>query len=476
MNLAERIKAAQTALVEKKDELVIATKALEANPDDDSLLAQVTELTGQVEKATTSIDALLKAEAALASRAQAQAEAPAVISHRQKSQDEDGVIWKMAAAKVLAHATKTPLNQVVEKHYSGNKALPAVMDYITKSQIDPAMTSVAGWAAELVQSDVQGFLDTLKTTSVAAALAARSQQLNFNGYNSITVPRRNANAAGSGRTSWVGEAGAIPLVGFNFGSAVINRFKLAAISTFSAEIAERSTPQIESILRSALTEDYSEVLDNAFLSASAAVAGVRPAGLLNNVTVGTGATGGGQDAVSGDLKAMMSKLLATRGGVRPVLVINDIDRLSLSFMTSPLGDAVYAAELATGRLAGVEVVSSANVPKGTAILIDAAALVTAFDGPMFDVSDVATVVESNADGTAPTMAGAGPGNGGAIGTAGQVPVDGGISVGGSTGASTTGYQARSLWQTYSIGLRMICPTSFTMLRPGSVQAVNTITW
>jgi HK97 family phage major capsid protein len=477
--LAERIQEAQTALVAKKDELVLATKSLEANPDDESLLHQVEELTNQVEKSTASISALTKAEAALADRAKAattEVNAPAVISARQKSADEDGIIWKMGAINLIAYAQKKTVEQVLAERYKGNNALAAAIDYVQKTAVAPAMTTVAGWAQELVQNDVRGFLDTLKTTSVAAALASRSLRLNFDGYNSITVPRRNPRAANARHEpAWVGEAGAIPLTQFSFGSAVLSRYKLAAITTFSKEIAERSTPQIESLLRAALSEAYAEVLDDALLSASAAVANVRPAGLLAGLTVGTGDATGGEDSVRADIKTMIGALMATRAGVRPVLMINDMDRLTLGMMTTALSEPLFP-ELSNGRLLSLEVVSSANVPQGTAVAVDAAAFASAFDAPMFDVSDVATVVEANADGTAPTMAGVAGSHPGAIGTIGQVPLDGGIPVGGAAGAAQAGYTARSLWQTYSLGIRMVAPTSWALLRPGSVSALNTLKW
>jgi hypothetical protein len=147
-------------------------------------------------------------------------------------------------------------------------------------------------------------------------------------------------------------------------------------------------------------------------------------------------------------------------------------------MMNPLGQRAFADEIATGRLLGVEVISSQHVPANTAILIDASTFATAFDTPMFDVSDVATVVESNANGTAPTMAATSPQAAiGAVGTAGQVPVNSGIAVAGSTGAATTGFQARSLWQTYSVGIRMVAPTSWALLRgAAAVHQTTAITW
>jgi hypothetical protein len=66
---------------------------------------------------------------------------------------------------------------------------------------------------------------------------------------------------------------------------------------------------------------------------------------------------------------------------------------------------------------------------------------------------------------------------GAPGTAGQVPVNSGIGVSGSTGTATTGYTARSLWQTYSVGIRMVAPTSWALLRGNAaVYSITGLTW
>jgi hypothetical protein len=178
------------------------------------------------------------------------------------------------------------------------------------------------------------------------------------------------------------------------------------------------------------------------------------------------------------MKAAITAMTNARLGARPVLIVPTANRLSLSLMMNPLGQRAFADEIATGRLLGVEVISSQHVPAGTAILIDASTLATAFDAPTFDVSDVATVVESNANGTAPTMAAtAAQAAVGAVGTAGQVPVNSGIAVAGSTGAATTGFQARSLWQTYSTGIRMIAPTSWALLRGNAaVYQITGLSW
>jgi len=481
MNISDRIKASETELVSMKDALVEATKALEAAPDEQSLLIEVEALSDRVEKQASTVAALKKAEKALADRAVAASPvAPAVISGgiKRDANGDGSLLWKMATAKFLAFSGRTSADEVIATQYADDNRVKAAFDLTQKAVVNPALTSTTGWAAELVRTDYQGFLNSLRTVSVAAELASRSQRLDFGGYDSVTVPMRNPLGATLTEPAWVGEAGAIPLTQFSFGSMRLNRYKLAAITTMSKEIAERSTPSIEGLLRDALSEAYAQVLDSALLSASAAVTGVRPAGLLNNVTTAAGTAGGGEAAVLADMKTMISAMTAARLGARPVLLIPSANRLSLSLMMNPLGQRSFADEIAAGRLLGVEVISSQHVPASMAILVDASTLATAFDTPTFDVSDVATVVESNANGTAPTMAATSAQAAvGVVGTAGQVPVNSGIAVAGSTGTATTGFQARSLWQTHSLGIKMIAPTSWGLMRGATaVQGLTAISW
>jgi hypothetical protein len=479
--LSERIIESEAALVQTKDRLVAATKALEAAPDEDSLLHEVEQITVEVNKATASIDALKKAESALASRAAPNQQtvddrtgAPAVIQQRSKSGQADDIIWKMGVASVVAYAQRKSVAEVMAERYPNDRALPAVFDHVQKAAVNPATTYVPSWAGELTDEGIWGFLDALSETSVGAALSARSLRLSFGGYNSLRVPRRNANLANPTEPAWVGEGGAIPLTQFSFGSETINRYKLAAITTMTKEIAERSNPQIEGILRGALRDAYAIVLDNALLSPAGAVNGIRPAGLLNGVAALPATPGGGEDAVRGDILALLEALMAARTALSPVLIMNTLDRLRISMITSAFSETVFAAELAAGTLLGIPVIHSAHVPRGRVIMVDSSVFAAAFDMPMFDVSDVATVVEADAGAGAPTHANT---LAGALGTAGQVPQGGGIDVSGQpTGAASAGYTTRSLWQTYSLGIRMVAPTSWAGLRAPFVAWIDGVTW
>jgi HK97 family phage major capsid protein len=478
--LAERIIEAENGLVGTKDALVAATKALEASPDEDSLLHEVEQLTTQVEKATASIDALKKAENVLAARA-APAQtvddrtgAPSIITQRSKSGQADNLFWQMGAAAFLSHVQRKSIQEILAERYPNEKALPAAIAHITKAGTNPATTFTPGWAAELVEEGLWGFLDAITETSVAAALASRSLRLSFGGYNSLKVPRRNEPGPGQTEPAWVGEGGVIPVTQYSFGASTIDRYKLAAITSMTREIAERSTPAIEGILRSALRDSYSTVLDNALLSNGAAVAGIRPAGLLNGVAALPATPGGGEDAIRGDVKALLVALTSARSSVSPVLMMNNVDRLVASMVTSALSESVFATELAAGRLLGLPVISSANVPRGRLVMVDAAVFAAGFDAPEYDVSDVATIVEADAGAGAPTHANT---LAGALGTPGQVPRNGGIDASGNpAGAASAGYTARSFWQTYSVGIRMIAPTSWSLLRPDSVVWIDGITW
>lgn len=481
--ISERIEIAEKELVEMKDQLVKSTEALEAAPDEEALLIETEELTSRVEKHEATLSALKKAEAALAARAKP-VEAPQVATgladhaKGEKAAGKGDILLKHAVSQFLAYVEKKDPIQVMEERYGDQPFVKATFEHVKKSSVNPSMTTTAGWAAELVQTDTRGFLAAIEDVSIAAQLAGMTTSLDFGGYNSVTIPTENQLPATPTEPAWVAEGSPIPLTQFGFGSTTINRYKLAAITTFTKELAERSTPQIEGLLRDSLRKAYARVLDQALLSAGAAVANVRPAGLLQGVTATTGTAGGGDAAVRSDILALLTKMTANRLGARPVLIMNNMDRLAASMMVSSLSDYLFRDELASGMLMGMPVLSSAIVPQHTLILTDLDTLVTAFDTPMFDVSDVATVVENNADTTAPTMvADAAAGTAGA--NAGQVAGDEGVRVMGTdlTGAAAAGSTARSLWQTYSVGLRIIAPTSWARLRGAAgVEVATATTW
>jgi HK97 family phage major capsid protein len=487
LDAAEKHGVLKSQLTKLDKQLGEVLKSLEADDADEAvLMPQVEELTGQLEDlrpevvaSEKKLNALKQAENALAARARPIEGAPGIIkSHpRLKPDYKPGDLFvKQALIKAIAHTTRQRDEEILEERYGDNDALKAVFGWQRKAAVPVADTTTTGWAAELVQTDMQGFLDLLTATSVGAALASRSMMLNFGGFSSITVPRMNQIGTPQTEPAWVGEGGVIPLQRFSFGSTTLSRTKLASIVPMTNELIQQSTPSAEQIIRRGMEEAYSIMLDNAILSASAAVAGVRPAGLLAGVVVAAGSgAGAGYENVVADIQAMLAELAASRLGRRPVLIVNDEDYTGIGMLLNPLGQMPFRDDINGGRLLGLEIVHSANVTKGTAIMVDVSVLTTAFDGPEFMVSEQATLTMADAGAAAPTQAGT-DGTPGAIGTAGQVPPDSGIPVVGGVGASIAGYSAASMFQTYSTAIRGIWPTAWSLLRPGAVAARNALQW
>lgn len=491
--LSERIKTKQAEVQKLRDDLAEATKALDEGDEDaqEAALGVVEQLTADLEAATKSLDALVRAEKALAARA-------AEADTEEEMEGGDGnngppVKKNYAAAPVHStKANKTPLwlrqavcefcafverktvKQVMEERYpeAKNKDLHAVY-MIQKTAVPLATTFTTGWAAELVQDDIRGFLNILQAVSAAAALALRGMNMNFDGFNSVTVPSRKPrnNTTNNMSGAFVGEGGAIPLGRLELGAQSMGRYKMGVISTFSRELAERSTPSIEAVIRQAVLDDMAWRLDTVVFGSGAAVPGIQPAGLLNGVVAIPGAAGGGPDALTADVKALVTALAASGGATGIVIFMNDLDAVGINFMTNALGEFMF--NTASGQLLTFSLVVSENISQGSLIGVIAPNIATAFDATDFNVSDVATVVEANADAVAPTHA---TGAAGAIGTADQVPQNGGIPVAGGTGAAAAGATARSLWQTYSIGIRAVQPVSWGMMRAGSAAYVDNITW
>ncbi|HXS31202.1 MAG TPA: hypothetical protein VN755_10245, partial [Steroidobacteraceae bacterium] len=240
------------------------------------------------------------------------------------------------------------------------------------------------------------------------------------------------------------------------------------------ELMRSSDPSAIETIRRMMLQDTANMLDTALLDSQAAVAGIRPAGLLSGVVVTAGAAGGGVAAVTADLKTLHDKLMAAGAGVKPVLLVNSSTVFSLSLLTNALGQFPFSEEVAQGRLKGFPLISSPFVPAGYAIMVDAAYFASAFDSPEIDISEQATLTMANANGVAPTQA---MSPAGALGIVEQVPPDSGISVvGGVTGAASAGYQAQSLFQTWTLAQRLVMPVAWGTTLPGVVQAVNAITW
>jgi HK97 family phage major capsid protein/HK97 family phage prohead protease len=474
--ISERIVALQTrsATIDAEltdiQELAAAEDDRDFSADETTSIAALTEEKANVQR---NLETLQTLESTLANKAVPAGAGGGGLARlpAQAAVKEPGgsMIGKMALVAALSHVTKQPYDRVIATRYAHDERVAACMDYVTRAATGIADTTTPGWAAELVQQDVGAFMADLVNISVFAALRARASTLDVSltGIGSLKLPGRTQNGSMAG--SWVGETGVIPVVQGTLASAILERTKLAAIATFSKELLDASNGTIETVLRDGLKNDTANALDQKLLDNVARVAGVRPAGL--QVGAHTAASGG-VDSIRADLKAALAPIIAAGGGQDIVLIMNPAQALGLQFATNMLGLLAFP-EMANGQLAGYPFITSLNVPAGVVFVMDAAAFVDTADVPEFTVSEEATLSMASADAVAPTQATAD----GTIITAGQVPVDGGIHVGGgNTGPATVGVVAMSMFQQWSVAVRMVLPVSWALRRAGMVSTITAVDW
>ena len=439
-------------------------------------------LTDEESSIIKSIDSLKKLEAGLAAKAQpvsAFAKRGVAPGAPAQAKKKGGSLFaKHVTAALFAKEHQVPLRDTIEQLYGNDDEVKATIGMtIEKSGIPAADTTTSGWAAELVQHDTEAFLEDLQPISIYAALRARGTGMNFNGMGSLKIPSRAASASPNNEMAgaWVGEGGVIPVKRGQITSQTLNPYKLAVISAWTNELDARAVPAIEAMVRKMILDDTAKTLDGYLFDAVGQVNGVRPAGLLNNVTLTAATAGSTAAGIITDLKVLFGKMAAAGVGANPVMVCNSLRLLGLSTITTAAGGFMFRDEVAAGRLLGVPVISAEHFPANTVAIVDANSFVGANDTPMFAVSDQATLTMANADLIAPTQAQDGAGAIGGI--ADQVAPKDGIHVNSDlTDAANVGAQAVSLFQTYQTAIRMVLPTGWGMTRGGTVAGLSGVNW
>jgi len=439
--LSERIEDAQVELVTLKDQLTAITNA--SDEPDESQQAQIDELTARIEQKTKSRDSLIKAEQGLAT-----AKPPAPAVQRQivvpptRCEPRDHIVRAMAV-HFVAKMTGRQLDEVLRERYPNDEATGMVL----RAAVAPAQTTVAGWAAELVGTAIADFLNQLAIVSIYPRLAAKGPKFTFGRNGVIKVPARAATPKING--SFVGEGQPIPVRKLGLSAITLTPKKMAVISEFTREMGLHSTPAIEGVIRQAMNEDTAEAIDTVLIDTVAADA-IRPAGIRNGISGLTPSAAATRfEKIAADIQTLMAPIIANRGGRDLVLLTNPAQSLAMDWAVTPAGTFVFADGGSPG-MRGLSIISSTTVPAGMLIMIDAAdfASVTG-DTPEFDVSDVATIHEED---TTPLP----------IGTAGA--------------PATIAAPTRSLWQTASIGIRMLLDMNWSMRRTGMVTWMTGVTW
>jgi hypothetical protein len=329
------------------------------------------------------------------------------------------------------------IDKALEQRYPGHEALGVLL----KADQTVGSTTGSHWADDLVQTAYFGFLEALNGYSIWPDLLGRGLSLMFDRWGTLYLPSRTAGGAGGG---FVAEGSPIRVGKITTASATLTPKKMGVIVAFTKELAKRSTPAIEGIVRQAILEDTGAILDPILLDATASSTS-RPAGLLNGVSaVGTGFAGGDYQAVREDFKALLAPFFAADASDGIAVIMNPAQGLNLSMMEGPVGDPAWFERIRSR----VTIIESTRATAGRLIAVRTSDFAGAGGDPEFDVSEQATI---HMEDTTPLeiVSGTGP---------------------------TTADPVRSLWQTNSMGVRMLMDVSWTMRRPGMIQWVNGTSW
>jgi hypothetical protein len=343
--------------------------------------------------------------------------------------------------RAKSKADGVTIDDMRRKIYGEDEATRAMCDLILKTASAPAETTVTGWAAELVRTIWSDFMQVLLPISVFPKLSAAGLSLTFGANGRIVIPTRNLTPSVAG--SFVAEGAPIPVRQGQFASQTLTPKKMAVITSWTKEMGDYSIPAIEGLLRQAVVEDTAIALDTVLLDNNVATA-VRPPGLRSyGAGLTAASTAGAQFAnFVADYKSLYAALLtATNGNVRrPTLLLNPTQSLAISLIQPPAAAAPlfpFIEMIDGGRVLKAMLIESATVPVGMAILVDAADFTTAGEeGIRMDISDQATLHFED-----------------------TTPQD----IVGATG--TVAFPVKSLWQTDSLGLRMIMMVNWVMRRP-----------
>jgi HK97 family phage prohead protease/HK97 family phage major capsid protein len=475
-DIGQRIVASEQRLAALREELATHFNSIDDSNVSDAQLEKSTELNGRIKQEERALGALRDAEENLAqtstgsrpvivrpsqqphqqmtaaARSSTIMSSPRPFSMPHKKIDALDVLARSGAIQLYAHHIKKnpeEARQIIAREYRdyGDEATRELLEYSMRAASAPAMTTVVGWAAELVQTLYADFMELLMPKSVYPRLSSYGLSLSFGRAGKISIPTRSRTPTIAG--SFVGEGMPIPVRQGAFTAQIMVPKKMGVITTWTREIDEHSIPAIEGLLRNAISEDTAISLDAVLLDANAATA-VRPAGILNGVAsippTAIGAPPSAFNAIVQDLKNITGALMtATQGHIRNmVFLMNPQQVLSASLIAMPgAGVFPFKDEIATGKLLSYPIIDSGTVPLGTVIALDAADFVSVGgEAPRFEISDQATL---HMEDTAPT------------GIDGATPV-------------------RSLWQTDSLALRLILPINWTLRRPGMVAWVAGVTW
>lgn len=255
-----------------------------------------------------------------------------------------------------------------------------------KTAVAGGTTTDSVWAAPLVdyQNFAGDFVEFLRPQTIVGKFGMDGipslRRIPFN----VRIHGQTTGGAGY----WVGQGAPKPLTKFEFNATELKWAKVAAISVITDELARFSSPSAELLVRQGLADALRARLDIDFIDPSkAAVANVSPASITNALSP-ISSTGGTEDAVRADLRALWAPFIAANiAPTSAVYIMSQSTALALSLMVNALGQPAFPGiTMNGGTLLGVPVIVSeyadntAGTLGGLVILVNASDVWFADDG------------------------------------------------------------------------------------------------
>jgi HK97 family phage major capsid protein len=254
--------------------------------------------------------------------------APAVIKRNADDKFQGQSFVRTVIAKTLAKLDLGHPAQIA-KERGWDKTNPDLFTLLTRANEIPSHGSATGdYGAELVQIDQRfsgDFIDYLWQQTVFNKLPLREVPAN------VQIKGMD----GVGTASWVGEGRGIGVTVFDFLTVNLTPLKVAALSVMSNEWLRDSSPSGELLIRDGLVNAAGQRIDTTFLSSSAAVAGVSPAGIFNGVTA-LGSSGWTADNVRDDVRRLLDVFIQARNAKGLHWVMSPSLATALSLMVNSL--------------------------------------------------------------------------------------------------------------------------------------------
>lgn len=362
-------------------------------------------------------------------------QAPSVLTKRADPEDkfEGQSFVRMQIAKALGKIDdRNPISIATERW---GKSHPNLVNVI-KADVAGGGSGSGEWGNELVSQDtwLGDFREYLYATTVYDKLGLRTVPAN------VTIKGQD----GASTASWVGESKATPVTTADFNEVTLTPLKVATIAVASMELLRDSSPDAEMLIRDSLVEAARQKIDTTFFSTTAASAGVSPAGILYNVP-GTTSAGSDGDSVANDFKEMLYRfVVANNASGRLVVCMNPSQAIALSLLRNALDQYEFPTINRTGgTIYGMEVFTGENINANHVIMLKPSDIYRiGMDGLNISMSMDATVEMESApaaDTDTPTA---------------------------PTGKSV------SLWQTNSIGFKVVQSINFQRRRESAVAWIK----